>query len=32
MKRPKLVVEYFDSAGKIDIHNHLWQPWRKPGV
>ena len=25
MKRPKLVEEYFDSAGKIDIHNHLRQ-------
>ena len=25
VKRPKLVEEYFDSAGKIDIHNHLRQ-------
>ena len=25
VKRPKLVQEYFDSAGKIDVHNHLRQ-------
>ena len=25
VKRHKLVEEYFDSAGKIDIHNHLRQ-------
>ena len=25
VKRPKLVEEYFDSASKIDVHNHLRQ-------
>ena len=25
MRRPKLFEEYFDSASKIDIHNHLRQ-------
>ena len=25
VKRPKLVEEYFDSANKIDVHNHLRQ-------
>ena len=25
VKIPKLIDEYFDSASKIDVHNHLHQ-------